>query len=214
MSVPTSLEELAAEMLRIADDVYRDKGSAVVSTEELRTWAASLVARPASDLGLRLLERAEAHKRRSALDDSALLLEAADALAAKEDAAITAQLARNNDTLRALIADLEREVAVQTSRAVEGERQATLHCERAENNYKRAEAAEARLAAVAECAQEWRDRAFGSQHMTKLKSDTLEECAGDIEQALAAPAQPNEEKCSVHNVRAAACRDMGRKCQP
>lgn len=32
--------------------------------------------------------------------------------------------------------------------------------------------------------QSWRDSAFGSQHMAKLKSDTLEECAAEIEGIL------------------------------
>ncbi len=33
-------------------------------------------------------------------------------------------------------------------------------------------------------AQEWRDRAFTSQHMTRLKSDTLEECAQELDDEL------------------------------
>ncbi len=37
---------------------------------------------------------------------------------------------------------------------------------------------------VGELAQEWRDRAFGSQHISKLKSDTLEECAQELDERL------------------------------
>jgi hypothetical protein len=33
-------------------------------------------------------------------------------------------------------------------------------------------------------AQEWRDRAFTSQHMSQLKSDTLEACARELDDEL------------------------------
>lgn len=45
----------------------------------------------------------------------------------------------------------------------------------------RVEASQALGRRFARLAQSWRDEAFGSQHMSKLKSDTLERCAAEID---------------------------------
>lgn len=197
MTEPKSLEALATEYARDIGQAIGD-GAHYVEIPWLkerleRFLAAYLAARPATDLERRLREDAEqfVSPLHGAQTRKALLLEAADALAhASLILSYNVDLTRSVETLELTeerlekrIADLERELAEMRDmlKAVNGK-----HVKQTE----RAEAAEARLAAVTRLPEEWRKAAW--EH----RADGYAQAAGDYEEfadkldvALAAPAQ-------------------------
>lgn len=142
--------------------------------KELRAY---LTARPASDLERRLREQAEREHDDGSSEVGALLFEGADALANRRDwQRVANYIDKDNTRLRLHTADLERELA-----------EAKASAERdVSTMFDRAEAAEARLAAVAKLADDWKG---GRSEPAPFDDadNTRHACADMLLEALAAP---------------------------